>query len=75
MVKTDTETLAVHVGPTAYLAEKGITPAKGDTLEILGSRVTIDKEAVVIAKQIKKGDNTWTLRDASGRPRWSGRGR
>jgi hypothetical protein len=29
----------------------------------------------VIAKQIKKGDNTWTLRDASGRPLWSGRGR
>ena len=75
MVKTDKETLAVHVGPTAYLAEKGITPAKGDTLEILGSRVTMDGASVVIARQIKKGDNTWTLRDASGRPLWSGRGR
>jgi hypothetical protein len=74
-VKTETETLEVHVGPTAYLTEKGITLAKDDTLEILGSRVTIDKEPVVIAKQIKKGDNTWTLRDASGRPVWSGRGR
>jgi LmbE family N-acetylglucosaminyl deacetylase len=75
LVKTEKETLEVHVGPTAYLTEKGITLAKGDTLEILGSRVTIDKEPVVIAKQIKKGDNTWTLRDASGRPMWSGRGR
>jgi hypothetical protein len=75
MVKTEKEALAVHVGPTAYLTEKGIKLAKGDTLEILGSRVTIDKEAVVIAKQIKQGDNTWTLRDASGRPLWSGRGR
>ena len=75
MVKTEKEALAVHVGPTAYLIEKGITLAKGDTLEILGSRVTIDKEPVVIARQIKKGDNTWTLRDASGRPLWSGRGR
>ena len=74
-VKTEKETLEVHVGPTAYLTEKGITLAKGDTLEILGSRVTIDKEPVVIARQIKKGDNTWTLRDASGRPMWSGRGR
>ena len=26
------------------------------------------------APQIKKGDNTWTLRDPSGRPLWSGRG-
>jgi hypothetical protein len=75
VVKTDRETIEVHVGPTAYLTEKGVTLAKGDTLEIVGSRVTIDKEPVVIAKQIKKGDNTWTLRDASGRPLWSGRGR
>lgn len=74
-VKTEKETLEVHVGPTAYLTETGITLAKGDTLEILGSRVTIDKDPVVIARQIKKGDNTWTLRDASGRPVWSGRGR
>ena len=75
VVKTAKETLGVHVGPTAYLTEKGIALAKGDTLEIVGSRVTIDQESVVIAKQIKKGDNTWTLRDASGRPLWSGRGR
>ena len=75
MVKTDKETHAVHVGPTAYLAEKGITLAKGDTLEILGSRVTMDGASVVIARQIKRGDTTWTLRDASGRPLWSGRGR
>ena len=74
-VKTEKETLEVHVGPTAYLTEKGITLAKGDTLEILGSRVTIDEKPVVIARQIKKGDNAWTLRDASGRPVWSGRGR
>ena len=74
-VKTEKEALEVHVGPTAYLTEKGITLAKGDTLEILGSRVMINGKPVVIARQIKKGDNTWTLRDASGRPLWSGRGR
>jgi len=75
VVKTEKDTVDVHVGPTAYLAEKGITLAKGDRLQILGSRVTVDNEAVLIAREIKKGDNTWTLRDASGRPAWSGRGR
>jgi hypothetical protein len=75
VVKTDKESVEVHVGPTAYLAEKGITFAKGDRLEILGSQVTVDKETVLIARQVKKGDNTWTLRDASGRPAWSGSGR
>lgn len=72
-LKTDTETLQVHVGPTAYLTEKGVTLAKGDTLEVLGSRVTMGGGPVVIARQITKGDQTWTLRDASGRPLWSRR--
>ena len=44
-----------------------------DAVEILGSRVTIDEDAVLLARQIKKGEATWTLRDASGRPLWSGR--
>jgi hypothetical protein len=72
IVKTKTDTLEVHVGPTAYLTEQKITLAKGDTLEILGSRVTIDDEPVLLARQITKGANKWTLRDASGRPLWSG---
>jgi hypothetical protein len=62
-VKTEKETPEVQAGPTAYLTEKGITLA------------TIGEDPVVIARQIKKGDKTWTLRDASGRPVWSGRGR
>jgi hypothetical protein len=73
-LKTDTETLQVHVGPIAYLTEKGVALAKGDALEVVGSRVTMGGGPVVIARQIKKGDQTWTFRDASGRPLWS-RGR
>jgi hypothetical protein len=72
IVKTKTDTFEVHVGPTAYLTEQKITLAKGDTLGILGSRVTIDDEPVLLARQITKGANKWTLRDASGRPLWSG---
>jgi hypothetical protein len=72
VVKTKTDTLEVHVGPTAYLSEQKITVAKGDTVEILGSRVTIDDEPVLLARQITKGTDKWTLRDASGRPLWSG---
>jgi hypothetical protein len=74
-VKTEKESLLIAVGPTAYLAEKAITFEKGDTVEILGSRVTVDKTPMLIAKQIKKGGTAWTLRDASGRPLWSGRAR
>ena len=72
VLQTGTESIEVHLGPTAYLSEHKISVAKGDTVEILGSRVTIDGEAVLLARQIKKGEDTWTLRDPAGRPLWSG---
>jgi hypothetical protein len=74
VVKTDRETLEVHLGPTAYLNEKKIAIAKGDSLEILGSRVTLQNEPILLARRIKKGQTEWSLRDATGRPLWSGRG-
>jgi hypothetical protein len=36
--------------------------------------VTIQGELVVLARRVKKGPTEWTLRDATGRPLWSGRG-
>jgi hypothetical protein len=69
---TAADTVDVHLGPTAYLDEQKISLAKGDTVEIVGSRVTVDGEEVVIAKSIRKGDQVWTLRDATGRPLWRG---
>jgi hypothetical protein len=73
-LKTKTETLEVHLGPTAFLNEKKLAISSGDTLVITGSRVTVDGENVFIAKEVKKGDSAWTLRDASGLPLWRGRG-
>jgi hypothetical protein len=73
--KTSTETLEVHLGPTAFLNEKTVAIAKGDTLVITGSRVTVDGDRVFIAKEVTKGDSTWTLRDAAGLPLWRGGGR
>jgi hypothetical protein len=73
-LKTSAETLEVHLGPTAFLNEKKLAVSKGDTLAIIGSRVTVDGEQVFIAKEVKKGDSTWTLRDAAGLPLWRGRG-
>ena len=73
--KTATETLEVHLGPTAFLKEKKVALAKGDEIELLGSRVTLDGEQVILVREVRKGTDTWTLRDASGRPLWSARAR
>jgi hypothetical protein len=74
VVNTDKEPITVVVGPTRYLAEMAIAFTHGDSVEVLGSRVTINTEPVLIARQIKRGGDTWTVRDQSGRPLWSGRG-
>ena len=73
-LKTSAETLEVHLGPTVFLNEKKVAIAKGDTLVVVGSRVTVDDERVFVAKEVKKGDAVWTLRDAAGLPLWRGRG-
>jgi hypothetical protein len=73
-LKTSADTLEVHLGPTPFLNEKKIAIAKGDSLVVVGSRVTVDGEPVFIAKEVKKGDSVWTLRDAAGLPLWRGPG-
>ncbi|MCC7416776.1 MAG: hypothetical protein IT176_06495 [Acidobacteria bacterium] len=70
IVKTDSGSVVVHLGPTAFLAEHDLKIADGDRVEVLGSRVAMGGEDVVIAREITSGGKTLTLRDASGRPLW-----
>jgi hypothetical protein len=74
VLKTGVETLEVHVGPSNYIQQKDFSFAKGDSLSIVGSRVTIDGKPALIAREITKEGKTLALRNASGVPLWS-RGR
>lgn len=71
LLKTDTGTVQIQLGPTAFLTEKNVEIRKGDILEVTGSRVTIGESQVVLAREIRNGDDTWALRDATGQPLWS----
>jgi hypothetical protein len=75
MLKTDAETIEVHLGPSAFLKDQKIELAKGDALEIVGSRVKIGESEALLAREVRKGETSWTLRDANGRPRWAMMGR
>ncbi len=75
VVKGDKETMEVHVGPTWYLKQKGYFFAKGDQIEVVGSKVHYDGADVIVARKITKGDTTWTLRNEQGFPLWSRQGR
>lgn len=71
-LKTEQETIEVHLGPVRFLNQKKVALAKGDEVEITGSRVKQDGKDVLIARTVKKGSETWELRDAKGIPNWSG---
>ena len=46
LMKTDAGDVDVHVGPSSYVSEKQFSFAKGDTVEVVGSKVSIEgKEA------------------------------
>jgi hypothetical protein len=72
ILKTDKETLEVHLGPTAFLEKEKFTFAKGDQIEVTGSKVKIGAADALLAREVKKGDKTLTLRNAQGVPAWSG---
>ena len=71
-LKTDTETLDIHVGPSSFISQNQFSFAKGDQIEVTGSKVKPGKGNAVLAREIKKEGKTLTLRNAQGVPLWSG---
>jgi hypothetical protein len=71
-LKTDKETIPVHLGPGWYIERLDTKIIKGDTIEVKGSRVTFADKPAIIAAEIKKADNMLILRDATGIPVWRG---
>jgi DNA/RNA endonuclease YhcR with UshA esterase domain len=72
MVRTETGTLEVHVGPAAYIASQQFAFAKGDKIEVTGSKTTLQGTEVLLAREIKKDAKSLVLRDAQGFPKWAG---
>jgi hypothetical protein len=73
-LRTEKGTLDVHLGPSSFLAEKQFTFAKGDRIEVTGSKVSYAGGDGLVARVVNRGDKTLTLRGSSGIPLWS-RGR
>jgi mono/diheme cytochrome c family protein len=71
-LKTDKGVLDVHLGPSAFLAERHFEISKGDQIEVTGSKMSIDGTEALVAREVKKGSQVLTLRNANGIPLWSG---
>jgi hypothetical protein len=56
------------------VTQSGFSFAKGDQIEVLGSRVRVGATDALLAREVQKDGKTLVLRDANGIPKWS-RGR
>lgn len=72
VVKTDKGDVSVHLGPQWYLENQDVKIEPKDKVEIKGSRVTMQGQPVLIAAEVKKGDEVLKLRDDAGIPLWAG---
>jgi hypothetical protein len=74
VVKTDKETIPVHLGPSIFVEKLGVNSAPQDKVEITGSRINPPRGPVIIAREVKKGDKVLKLRNSDGTPVWRGMG-
>jgi len=72
MLKTNKETISVHLGPDWYIENQDIKIQPKDKVEVKGSRITFQGKPAIIAAEIKKGNEILKLRDENGFPVWSG---
>jgi hypothetical protein len=73
VVKTDKETISVHLGPGWYIENQEIKFEPKDNVQVTGSRITFEGKPAIIAAEVKKGNEVLKLRDKNGFPVWSGR--
>jgi len=74
VVKTDKETIPVHLGPSFFVDKLQVTFAPKDKVEVTGSRINPPRGPVIIAREVKKGDKVLKLRNPDGTPVWAGKG-
>lgn len=69
-LQADSGTLRIYLGPSSFLESKNFKFAKGDQIEVTGSK--LPNGDTIIAREVKRGDQVLVLRNAQGIPEWSG---
>lgn len=62
----------VFVAPEKFLKEMEINFAKGDAIEVVGSQLTVNGNAILLAREVTRNNDVVTIRDEHGKPVWLG---
>lgn len=68
----DGKIVSVHVGPAIYVGMQNFFFFAEDQVEIIGAKTSYDGNLFIEARSIQKGSNMLVLRDATGKPKWTG---
>ena len=74
LLKTDQGSLMVDLAPGWYLDEKKFVVQAGDTVSATGSKVILDNQPGLIAREVTVNGTTLKLRDEQGVPVWQRQG-
>jgi hypothetical protein len=74
LLKTDQGSLMVDLAPGWYLDEKKVVVQAGDTISATGSKMTLDNQPGLIAREVTVKGTTLKLRDEQGVPVWQRKG-
>jgi hypothetical protein len=71
-LKTASETISVHLGPSWFVENQDIAIAASDKIEVKGSRIEFEGKPAILAAEVIKGEQVLQIRDANGIPAWAG---
>jgi len=67
MLMTADGALQIHLAPARIMRSHQMSFAPGDQLEVVGSPVRIGGKEGLIAREVRRGNESFVLRDADGR--------
>jgi hypothetical protein len=70
MLKTETGDIHVDLAPADYWNKNGFALTKGASIEVTGSKAQSGNSTVVLARTVKEGEKSVSLRNAEGVPAW-----
>lgn len=70
IIATTVGDMEVHVGPVAYLVKRGFEVKPGDKVVVTGCKTIYEDKPVLVARQIRSGDLSVTVRNTRGKPVW-----
>jgi hypothetical protein len=66
----DGSTIEAHLATTKFVKAYDLVFAKGDLVEVTGTRVVFEGVETIFAREVRRGNDTFEFRDRDGKPIW-----